>query len=425
MIKRLTLVLALAFVVGMAFNAYAEVQNVKVSGDFSLQGVAREAFDLGSTVAANDVGRSAVDGTVMITRLKVDADLTDNVMATVGIRNEQVWGTSSRTTTGDGDFHISLGFVTLKEFFYDWLTLKLGFQPIRLGSGLLIGDADTNRVASGPLGNEFGDLSTKKAFNGLVGVMDFNPLTLTLGAVKAAEGSVDNASDDQNVFVVNADYNTGVMKTVGSLYYVLKDTSKTDVNNIGARVTSMPIENLSVSAEYVQQLLKNIRKDNNHSTANAILLGATYSMPEVSMKPSIGLDYARLSRNWDVMYEDISPADIFNAITPNTDAQIIGATATAKPLEDLSVKLRYMNAQLVDAVGDTTLPLWPFSSATSYYNMTDSKGLGNEVDLHLTYDYTEDVKFGLMLGYFKPGDAFDETNRKAASQVIGSMKVTF
>jgi hypothetical protein len=422
MIRRLTLVLALAFVVCMAFNAYAEVQNVKVSGDLSLQGVSREAFDLGSNLSYK-AGPSETDATLMITRLKVDADLTDNVMATVGIRNEQVWGTSTRTTTGDGDFHISLGFVTLKEFFYDWLTLKLGYQPVRLGSTLLIGDADTNRVAAGPLAGEFGDLSTKKSFNGLVAMMDFNPLTLTLGAVKAAEGDVSLSTDDQNVYVVNADYDTGVMKTIGSVYYVQKDANKADIHNVGMRVTSMPIDNLNLSAEYAQQFIKSLRGDFNHATANAILLGATYAMPEVSMKPSIGVDYARLSRNWDVMYEDMTPADIFNAITPNTNAQVIGATATAKPMEDLSVKLRYINAKLVDIVNDTTIPMWPFNGA--YYNMTANKSLGNEVDLHLTYDYTEDVKFGLMFGYFRPGGAFDKVNRKSASQVIGSMKVTF
>ena len=44
MSKRLILVLALAFVVGIAFAAYAEVQNVKVSGDITVYGIARDNY---------------------------------------------------------------------------------------------------------------------------------------------------------------------------------------------------------------------------------------------------------------------------------------------------------------------------------------------------------------------------------------------
>ncbi|MFA5115560.1 MAG: hypothetical protein WC469_05855, partial [Candidatus Omnitrophota bacterium] len=46
MSKRLILVLALAFVVGTTCAAYAEVQNVKVSGDINFLAVARNQFDL-------------------------------------------------------------------------------------------------------------------------------------------------------------------------------------------------------------------------------------------------------------------------------------------------------------------------------------------------------------------------------------------
>jgi len=51
-------------------------------------------------------------------------------------------------------------------------------------------------------------------------------------------------------------------------------------------------------------------------------------------------------------------------------------------------------------------------------------GLGNEVDLGVTYDYTEDVQFTLSGGAFMPGASFNE-NKETAKQLIGSMKVTF
>ena len=56
---------------------------------------------------------------------------------------------------------------------------------------------------------------------------------------------------------------------------------------------------------------------------------------------------------------------------------------------------------------------------------TTNKALGNEVDLDLTYAYTEDVKFGVSAGYFAPGRAFDSTNKDSATQLLTSVNVAF
>ena len=101
-------------------------------------------------------------------------------------------------------------------------------------------------------------------------------------------------------------------------------------------------------------------------------------------------------------------------------------------MEDLKVALSYYylrlnkpyynanDANLTGVVGDPT------------YTMKDGKkNLGSEVDAILTYDYTEDVQLGLNMGWFFPGAAFNKGsdnatgNKLTASQVIGSMKVTF
>ncbi|MGB4520335.1 MAG: hypothetical protein WBI28_00155, partial [Candidatus Omnitrophota bacterium] len=90
MSKRLILILTLAFVVGISFAAFAEVQNVKVSGDITIGGVYRNHFTLAKTpvapiVSALDPGNkqsiysSKESDFLTITRVRVDADLTDNV----------------------------------------------------------------------------------------------------------------------------------------------------------------------------------------------------------------------------------------------------------------------------------------------------------------------------------------------------------
>jgi hypothetical protein len=57
--------------------------------------------------------------------------------------------------------------------------------------------------------------------------------------------------------------------------------------------------------------------------------------------------------------------------------------------------------------------------------MTDDDCLGDEIDLKLTYDYSEDVQFGLEAGVFIPGDAFANANDDEAYEVIGSVSVSF
>jgi hypothetical protein len=54
-----------------------------------------------------------------------------------------------------------------------------------------------------------------------------------------------------------------------------------------------------------------------------------------------------------------------------------------------------------------------------------SRDFGHEIDLTLAYDYTEDVQMSLMGAAFIPGAAFEGANDRTATQIIGSMKVTF
>ena len=56
---------------------------------------------------------------------------------------------------------------------------------------------------------------------------------------------------------------------------------------------------------------------------------------------------------------------------------------------------------------------------------TKKSGLGNETDVTLNYAYTEDVSFGLTLGWFVPGDAFSKVNRDTASQALANVAVKF
>ncbi|MBL7070522.1 MAG: hypothetical protein ISS27_03520, partial [Candidatus Omnitrophica bacterium] len=99
--SRRLIILTLALVLGLSVAAYAEVQNVRVSGDITAMGVYRNNFDLTKNPvsgSASDYGGAYSDKRkylATIARLRVDSDLTDNVSATVRLLNERAWNGDS------------------------------------------------------------------------------------------------------------------------------------------------------------------------------------------------------------------------------------------------------------------------------------------------------------------------------------------
>jgi hypothetical protein len=437
MSKRLMVMALIALTVCFVSAAYAEVQNVKVGGDLTVIGVSRDNMNLHKdsfqtgVVANKGMGES---GVVSIARVKIDANLTDNVDVTMRLLNERVWDTSSEIGVANTAVDIDLAYVTLKDFLKDVigvpLTVKLGRQEIKIGSGLLIGDPDTNQfAAAGSLAGTtwLSDLSARKAFDGVVAVMDFNPLAVTAAAVKVSEATTTTSEDDVNAYILNGAYKLGVMDSNLELTYMLVTRNKEnalalglgDVNVYDARITAMPVTNLGVSAEcaYMTQRDAVQRADRRTMSDYAILLGANYTLANVAMTPSFGLDYTRLSRYWNPLFEDVTPADLINVLFPNVNVQCFGMTLGVKPTTDTTVKLRLAYCRMVETMGTNLFAVGDLDGT--------KKNLGIEADLNLMYDYTSDVQFGLDLGYFRPGQAFVRDYRGAASQVVGSMKVTF
>jgi len=470
MSKRLILLLALVFVVGIAAAAYAEVQNVKVSGDITALGIARNQFALSSNSNLKNEATVA-----SIVRVKVDADLTDNVMATVRLLNERYWGGETNTVTAAGttntrntEIDLDLAYVTLKEFLYSPLTLMIGRQELHFGNEMIIGDVDTNRVVSTASAFSGGDedLSARKAFDAVRATLDYNPLVVDIIAAKIEEKNTNN-DDDQNLYGVNAKYDTGVKNTTVEGYWFTKDKapkysgsgiaredSKRDiVHTVGILVKSQPMENLTTSLEAAYQLGRyfdnygptggNPEAINNSAKRNAwaLELGANYRFPKVKYTPSVTLLGAYFSgaknpailgtegkkhyTGWDPMFENQKYGDIANAQFAQSNARLVGGIASMKPTDDVTLQGEYY-AYWWDRkfpAGSQTLAA---SNVRGYrFFMKPKRFAGQEIDLKAIYDYTEDVQFELMGGMYLPGPSFDDLNNEVASEIIGSMKVTF
>ncbi len=460
MSKRLILILSLALGMSLiATFAYAEVQNIKVGGDILFRGVSREAFTLRDAAwySANSNSRAQNDYLMSTVRVRFDADLTDNVAATVRLLNEREWG--SRDTTDNSEIDLDLAYVTLKEFLYSPLTLMVGRQELRFGNALIIGDPDTNVT---DIENDTTitarDLSSRKAFDTIRATLDYSPWILDLIFAKIDRNTIYLA-DDITLYGMNACYDFGdPNNTIGEVYYFeKKDDSqahKTDrVRTLGVHARSEPIENLTLNAEVAHQFgtytasTAIYPNDTTYGARTAGLsdnrdawagqVGADYLFANVQNTPAVGLWYTYLSgekdgavsgdtyKGWDAMFEDQAGGTIYNAMLGASNCHLVNVKGSLRPTDDVTAALTYTRIILDKPYLNGATKILTGVAGYPTYTMTNRSHLGDEVDMVLTYDYTEDVQLGLNAGLFIPGTAFNDANDRNATQVIGSMKVIF
>lgn len=306
MVRLLGTMLCLIAAVGLvASPASAAVQNVKVSGDIAAMGVLRDNLDLEKTRRVEVTGVGDTEDKQQhfssITRLRVDADLSDNVSTTIGLINERNWngesaaGSSSNTNVlaygallpsgglaaDEKNLDLNLASVTLKEFLYSPLTLTVGRMEARFGNGWIVGDPDTNGVAMNSA-LAAGDLSMRKSWDAIHARLDYNPLVLDFVYGKAAENNVA-LNDDATLYGVNAAYELNPETTIEGFYFTkqrniaraggatnvdsavatsfdnaagtLLDVKQKDdvVNTIGTRVVNKSVKNLTLDAQVAFQ----------------------------------------------------------------------------------------------------------------------------------------------------------------------------
>jgi len=445
--KRLILILALAFVVGISFAAYAEVQNVKVSGDILMSGISRDNYNLRKQINLVNGDKDSESLILSQIRLRVDADLTDNVMTTIRLINERNWGTQNTVTNNNDDIDIDLAFVTLKEFLYSPLSLTVGRQEIRLGNGLLMGNS-RNYVAGAAAASSIAgvptDLTLKKAFDAIKATLNYDPLVVDFVYSKIDEnlntqGITTGPNDDVNLYGINAKYDISKKTSVEAYGFAQTDSDDaltagvdkpTRTYAVGALLSMNPVERLKTTAELAFEFANSRQTigDEQDTKRNAVAFQILNSYAlNTKYSPVIELDYTYLGNRWNSMYYD--QPDVMNKIVytliPYTNLQALNLKGSMKPAEDITLmanwgyyrtghKTRGFNAANANSDG------------TNYgaYVLTSERTLCTALDLTATYDYTEDVQFGLSNDWLFPGAAFNGKQDRAI-QVIGTMKVTF
>jgi|GEM_PF-1665960 len=466
--------LAGMFLLGAIGNVHAAIETIKVSGDINLQAVSRTNMNLG--------GGSRFDGTTFVPlsghknddnflmnqlRLRFDADLTENVFATVGLIYEGDWGkenefdlgtdNQSRVSGKDSTVRLDLANITLKDFVHDGITAVFGRQPLFFGNGMIMGDPDTNqiddRVDRSTYQNKgftgAPDLSLRKGFDAARITVDMAPFKYDIFYSLLAEGNY-NHNDDMSVFGIYGSYDVGTKNTVVEPYIIVKNGTVNDfrgynaglinqhqkIINYGMRVGTDPIDNLSLSAEATYQNgqtsdLKSTLLANtdaywtNGGSRNTMNAWAAQAMAKYKFKakydPTLKAIYAYYSEEWDPMFETQTPSEIANLIFPQSNNHTVGIYGSIMPREDITLTLGYAHYWLAQEITGF------YSRGTGVLYSLDSEksNLGNEINGSLVYDYTEDVQFTVAGAMFLTGDAFAENNRGNAYAARGGVKVVF
>jgi len=488
--------LVAAIMVVLATPAFAAIQNVKVSGDITTSWLNDDNLNLGDQSGGNPIGQNKQNVFLTQTRLRVDADLSDNVSTTVGLINERAWnaensaasdgssGTGSYADNLDTNVQLYLASITLREFLYSPLTLQIGRQVFSFGNGLILGDGGPVNSTTGNLANIYADLTERTAYDGVTATLDYKPLTISLIYFKNGEkdeaiighfskytvGGEDNQSSD--VYGYNANYQLGdAMNTVVEQYLFARingvgfddmypysgSTAKGNTMYVpGLRASTNPIKGLNVQGEIAWELgsipvAGAGAIDNEHRDAMAAQVLASYALPVMDKyKPTVNAAWTYVSGDkngnynynedavksaktysaWDEFNTIQGAGTIYRAIFPLSNENIVSFGASVNPLEDVTAGVTWTGLWALQPYGEENLPVMIQPDGTTITpngNNYNEKGywLGNETDVNLTYNYTEDVTFGLSLGWFVPGDVFSPNQHVTAQQAIANVGVKF
>src|SRR3989338_9037406 len=476
--KKMTkkILLALVVIALAAVPAFASVQNIKVGGSIDSTYLVRDQFSL---ITEGDNQNLFLTQTT----LRVDADLSENVSATVALLNERVWGEEAQTAA-DNDVDLNLAFVTLREMLYSPLTVVVGRQNFKYGNSFIIDSGGTNNNIAGASGinGVADDLTKRTAQDAIRLILDYNPLTVELLASKIDSnnnGGFGDSRDDVDLYGVNANYNLGdAWKTVVEGYYfahinnsVATGTGgtaglKADTMFIpGLRASTNPIKGLNVQGEVAWQL-GNKASTSTTSTNDNVSRHAfggqaivNYMLPfeqTAKWSPVVTGVYTYVSgekeattngidavaadqggginddyRAWDPMFENQAGGTIYNTLFDLTNAHILTFSGQVAPIEDVTLKGSWTSIWGDQEIASTTANYASFThrlpgtaAGTLTQQVVTNKNVGTELDVDAMYDYTEDVQLGVSAGWFNPGDFFliaDET----ASQYLGKVNVRF
>jgi len=421
-------------IAGLVIPAFSAVENVKVGGDLTISGIYRSSFDCIDDDISKDQQHYLYSGV----RVYVSAELTNNVSAMVRLINERDWGQTTSAVSGDNDLDVNLdlAYIKVKDIMTPGLSLTLGRQEIQIGEGLVVGSAYTCGAYNVNTNTLATDLGLQKAFDAVrvdyvaagapVSVFGF------MAKVNEDYGGVVTAGTTGDITLYGAELLWKGANFTVEPYYVALTTAyeapaiENDLMVGGVRGTwnVLTIPGLDLKGEFAHEFGDAGAGD---YTGWAGYFGATYEFAH-HMKPTITLGYNYYSGDDDAtdveQWVPVFPSNVADRIgmvaypalfafgegiltgptgtglgaTPATGLQAIKLGFGLTPVEKIKLGLTWYNLAVTDAGTDGG----PLS------RISPDKGLGNEIDFTVDYAYTEDLSFGLAIGYLMVGDHIED-----------------
>lgn len=441
--RKVWLVVALVALGSLAANSFADVQNIRISGDIRLRGYYLDNAGDNQTYDAFISQR---------TRVSVEADLEDHVLAVVTFKAEGLWGGIDGTETGaeggpgasgagqNGGGVINRGFgvgideayVQLNEVFYSAATLKLGRQYLNYGHGLI-----------------FSSVDQEYNFDAARLVLDYYPLTIDVvgarlgGVSPAVFGAPFGPSSNQDVIFLNARYEMtdSLLKDI-EVYYgdQIRTGSSTPAapEIIGVRADLNLTEGLSTWGEAAYEFGdRGLGAGGGDISAWLLNVGASFGLKNSQWSPTVNASWTYASggapgssKNFVPWFDYVNGYNGYLFAPMLSNIHIFNLGGSIKPYENTTLSLQgyyYMRDSSLNAAGSN--PNIDFGGISAV-NLGTNKEIGWEVDTILGYDYSKDVHCQLVYAFFIPGHS-DFVNGGAtgfdsvAHELRGELNVKF
>ncbi len=372
------------------------------------------------------------------------------------------------------DVGLDLAYIELKEFLYSPLTLRIGRQDLWFGKGFIVGknlrDYQTTSITAA-------EYTVMTSFDAIRATLDYDPWTIDAIYSKIWENAV-GSNDDTDLWGINVGYVFDSYNAEAEGYWFYKDDrgavparnlkQHNTVNTIGGRASADPIENWTFALEGAYQFgdFVGFRDQLEKRGRSAFAVDASVEMrhfkEQYSWKPVIGAEYIFYSgddderatatssgnyEGWDMMYRgkfDTAYREFIGTynrthmgkagqqasyIVRDPDASYTNqhqvlVYGSLMPTDSLTLDGRvgfFWQAEHRAIPQDIIDP----SNGSSSVNDRRKVFMGTEFDVQLTWDYTEDVSFGILGACFFPGGFYYDQSDDVATDLVGTVKLSF
>ena len=369
---------------------------------------------------------------------------------------------------GEFDVGLDLAYIELKEFMYSPLTLRIGRQDIWFGKGFVVGynlrDYNANIFAD--------EYTCMTSFDAIRATLDYDPWTIDAIASMIWENEV-GSKDNEQLYGVNVGYIFDVFNAEAEGYWFFKNDNQIQptliqthntVQTFGLRGSADPIENWTASVEGAIQFgqFVGFRAQQSERDRFGYAIDAAvecrYFKDMFPWKPVIGAEYILYSgdenerpdvttdgwfHGWDPMYRgkfdtayrefvgkynytglgwkgrDVTYVNTFPDASYTNQHQVL-ISAGIMPMDSLTLdgKLAFFWQYHQREIPNNVIGGGAGNSKRRSF-------IGTELDVNLVWDYTEDVSFGLLAGWFFPGGFYSDQSDSIATDVVGSVKLSF